>query len=181
MIKRIYLWLMVVGVVMICGSASGVRADEPSAPLVQRGAVRLQEAGAQLVIDAAIAKAREMKLKVNIAVVDEGGELFRFARMDGARPASVYTAITKATTSALIRAETGPLLAGEEVNVQLSLAVENAAAASGGKFTSLKGGVPIMVDGKVMGAIGIGGAKGEEDKEIARALAEALRKAVEAK
>jgi glc operon protein GlcG len=162
---------------------SSLHAAEPdaAAPWIERGAVRLRAAGAQLAIDAAIAKAEEQKLKVNIAVVDDGGELYRFARMDGARPASVYTAITKATTAALIRAETTPLLSGETVNVQLNLAIENAAAASGGKFTSLKGGVPLVVDGQVIGAIGVGGATGEQDQEIARAAAEAFIKAVMSK
>ena len=105
--------------------------------------------------------------------------MYRFARMDGARPASVYTAITKATTAALIRAETTPQLSGETVNTHLNLAIENAAAVSGGKFTSLKGGVPLVVDGEVIGAIGIGGATGEQDQEIGRAAAEAFREAVE--
>jgi glc operon protein GlcG len=158
----------------------GLLADD-ARPLVQRGAIRLQAAGAQVAIDAAIAKAEAMQLKVNIAVVDEGGELYRFARMDGARPASVFTAITKANTSALIRAETGPLMADGAVNTHLNLAVENAAHASGGKFTSLKGGVPLVVDGQIVGAIGVGGATGEQDQEIARAAAEALRVAATSK
>jgi glc operon protein GlcG len=48
-----------------------------------------------------------LKLKVNIAVVDDGGHLLSFARKDGARPASGYTAITKAVTAATFRQETG--------------------------------------------------------------------------
>ena len=50
-----------------------------------------------------------MKLKVNIAAVDDGGHLVAFERMDGARPASLYTAITKATSAATFRQATGPL------------------------------------------------------------------------
>ena len=60
------------------------------------------------VIAAAEAKAEAMGLKMNIAVVDDGGHLLAFARMDGARPASGYTAITKATTAATFREPTGP-------------------------------------------------------------------------
>ena len=53
-----------------------------------------------------------LKLKVNIAVVDDGGHLIAFERMDGARPASGYTAITKATSAATFRQSSGPLPAG---------------------------------------------------------------------
>src|SRR5438270_1670037 len=72
-------------------------ADEP--PLVTRNRVALNLAGAEKVIAAAKEKAVALKLKVNVAVVDDGGHLLAFARMDDARPASVATAITKATAA----------------------------------------------------------------------------------
>lgn len=149
-------------------------ADDAAAPLVQRDTVRLKEAGALLIVNAAIAKAKEMQLNVCVAVVDEGGQLNRFARMDGARPISVFTSQTKAASAVTFRAETGPVMAGETINLHLSLAVEHAALVGGGKFTSLKGGVPLIVDGQVIGAIGVGGATGEQDQEIARAGAKAI-------
>ena len=65
----------------------------------------LNLAGAEAVVTAAKKKAEGMKLKVNVAVVDDGGHLLAFARMDGARPASGYTAITKAVTAATFRFE----------------------------------------------------------------------------
>ena len=121
-----------------------------------------------------------MQLKMNIAIVDDGGHLLAFARMDGARPASGYTAMTKAVTAATFRAETGPRPAKGEPDVLLSLSLQNAAAASGGKLTTLKGGVPIVIDGQVIGAVGVGGGTGEQDAEVARAgiqaLIEALKK-----
>jgi glc operon protein GlcG len=122
-----------------------------------------------------------MQLKVNIAIVDDGGHMLAFVRMDGARPASGYTAMTKATAAATMRTATGPLPpGGETVNVQLSLALEHAAQASGGKMTTLFGGVPVEVDGQIIGAVGVGGATGQQDAEIARAgiaaLVEALKK-----
>lgn len=155
------------------------QADEPQ--LITRGHARLTLSGAQAMIVAAQAKAEAMKLKVNIAVVDDGGHMLAFARMDGARPASGYTALTKATATATMRTATGPLPAGAEtVNTHLSLALEHAATASGGKMTTLYGGVPVEVDGQVIGAVGVGGAKGEQDAEIAKAgiaaLLEALKK-----
>ena len=73
-------------------------ADDPQ--LVTRGHAKVTLSGAQAIIAAAKTKAEAMKLKVNIAVVDDGGHLLAFARMDGARPASSYTAMTKATAAA---------------------------------------------------------------------------------
>ena len=144
-----------------------------------RNQVRLNLAGAELALKAAKEKAAEMKLAVNIAVVDDGGHLLAFARLDGARPASLYTAITKATSAATLRAATAPVPPGvEHPDPLLNLSVQNAAAVSGGKFTTLFGGVPIVVDGQVIGALGVGGARGEQDAEIAKAGAEALAKAV---
>lgn len=119
-----------------------------------------------------------MGVKVNIAVVDDGGHLLTFARMEGARPASIYTSITKATAAATKRGATGPLPNADAMDTHLSLAVERAAEVSGGKFTTLKGGVPIVIEGQVIGAIGVGGAKGEEDAEVASAGVEALAKLI---
>jgi glc operon protein GlcG len=154
--------------------------DEPDV-LLTRNHAKLHLAGAQKVIQGALAKAKEMKLTVNVAVVDEGGHLLSFARMDGARPASVYTALTKATAAATYRQATGPSTsAAGQPDILLSLSLQNAAAASGGKMTSLKGGVPILVDGQVVGAVGVGGGTGEQDAEVAKAgiarLEEALSK-----
>ena len=102
-----------------------------------------------------------MNLKVNIAVVDDGGHLLAFDRMDGARPASGYTAITKAITAATFRAETGPLPKGTTApDPLLNLSLQNAAAASGGKLTTLLGGIPVVVDGQVIGGVGVGGGTG---------------------
>ena len=119
-------------------------------------------------IAAAQAKAQSIKLKVNIAVVDDGGHLIAFERMDGARPASGYTAITKATSAATFRQASGPLPAGAtSPDPLLNLSLQNAAAASGGKITTLYGGVPVVVDGQVIGAVGVGGGTGEQDAQIA--------------
>lgn len=146
-------------------------ADEP----VKRDGVVLQLSGAETIIAAARKKATKMGLKVNIAVVDPGGHLLSFARMDGARPVSNYTSMSKAATAALKLGDTGPLPPGaEEPDTHLNLAIENAAAMSGGKFTTLQGGIAIIIDGQVVGGIGVGGAKGEEDAEIARAGLAAL-------
>src|SRR5581483_12039524 len=83
--------------------------DEASSskPLVTSERLQLNLAGAEKILEAAKRKAEAMGLKVNIAIVDDGGHLLAFARMDGARPASGYTAQTKAVSAATFRQETG--------------------------------------------------------------------------
>lgn len=116
-----------------------------------------------------------MHLNMNIAVVDDGGHLLAFERMDGARPASAYTALTKATSAATMRQPTGPLPSGTaEPDPLLNLSLQNAAQSSGGKITTLHGGVPVTVDGQVIGAVGVGGGTGEQDAQVARAGVQAL-------
>lgn len=151
-------------------------ADDQPAPalLVTKGRVQLNLAGADVILAAAKVQATAMGLKMNLAVVDDGGHLLAFARMDGARPASAHTALTKATTAATFRQETGPLPLKGEPDVLLNLSLQNAAQASGGKITTLKGGVPIIVDGQVIGAVGVGGGSGEQDAEVAKAGIQAL-------
>lgn len=154
-------------------AASGSVADD----LVRRDAVQLNLAGAQTIVDAAKAKADAMGLKVNIAVVDSGGHLLAFARMDGARPASIYTARSKAVTAALKLGDTGPTVRGDAPpDARLNLAIENAAAMSGGTFTTLNGGTAVVVNGQVIAGIGVGGATGAQDSEIGRAGLDALLK-----
>jgi glc operon protein GlcG len=162
--------VMFVSVPALCSVAQ----DVPAGPLVTKAKTELNLSGAELIVAAAKAKAAAMGWKMNLAVVDDGGHLLAFARMDGARPASVATAITKATTAATFRQETGPLPAKGDPDLLLNLSLQNAAAASGGKITTLKGGVPIIVDGQVIGAIGVGGGSGEQDAEVAKAGIQAL-------
>jgi glc operon protein GlcG len=153
------------------GSSAG------SSPLVVRQQVRLTLAGARKAIDGAEAKAAKEGWKMNIAAVDDGGHLLAFARMDGARPASVATATTKAITAATFRQASGPL-GGANPDVLLNLSLQNA---SGGKITTLSGGVPIVVDGQVIGALGVGGGTGEQDAEVARAGVAAFLEGLQAR
>jgi glc operon protein GlcG len=152
-----------------------LQAGDASSPLVVRRQVNLTLAGARVVLAAAERKADELKVKVNIWVVDDGGHPLTFARMDGARPASAYTSNTKAFTAATLRQPTGPLPAGATpIDVHLNLSLQNAAVAGGGRLTTLLGGVPIIVDGQVIGAIGVGGATGEQDATVAKAAVAAF-------
>lgn len=149
-------------------------AGSEAAPLVTRSRVQLNLAGAELILAAAKKKAAASGWKMNVTVVDDGGHLIAFARMDGARPASVSTALTKAVSAATFRQETGPLPPKGEPDLLLSLSLQNAASASGGKVTSLKGGIPVVVDGQVVGGVGVAGGNGEQDAEVARAGVQAL-------
>ena len=102
--------------VLIPGAQPG-RAGEDrrggASPLVAPGRVELTLSGASTIILHARRQAESMGLKVNITVVDDGGHPIAFARMDGARPASIYTSMTKAIAAATLRQPTGPVPPGD--------------------------------------------------------------------
>lgn len=125
----------------------------------------LTYAGAQKLIEAAIAKATEMKVPECICVVDSGGHLLAFARMDGAFYMSYDTALMKARTAACYGEPTGNILAG--VDIKLAIATQ-------GARINLPGGLPVIVNGRVIGAIGIGSGSGEEDRQVAVAALRAI-------
>jgi len=116
--------------------------------------------GAMKLLEAAMAKARDMKVPECIAVVDAGGHLLAFARMDGAFALSIDTALVKAMTAASYGIPTGDIAAG--VDIKLAIATQ-------GKRVNLPGGLPVIVDGHVIGAIGVGSGTGEQDREVAAA------------
>jgi glc operon protein GlcG len=155
-------------------AVAGDETPSISQPLVSRGRIQLNLAGAETIVAGAKQKALALKVRVNIAVVDDGGQLLAFARMDGARPASAATAQTKAVSAATFRQETGPLPTKGGPDPLLNLSLQNAATASGGKITALKGGVPIVVEGQVVGGVGIAGGSGEQDAEVAKAAYHSL-------
>jgi glc operon protein GlcG len=111
---------------------------------------------------------------MNIAVVDDGAHLLVFERMDAAKPSSIAIALVKAQAAAMRRAETGPAMAGDHVNVPLALGL---ATASPSEQTPIRGGVPLIVGGEVIGAIGVSAGSEEQDLDVARAGAAALEKA----
>ena len=128
-------------------------------------ALKLTIDGAMKLVQAGMAKAREMKVPECIAVVDAGGHLLAFARMDGAFALSFDTALRKAQTAASYGDPTGDLPAG--IDIKLAVATE-------GKRINLPGGLPVIVDGHLIGGIGVGSGTGEEDKEVAKAALAAL-------
>lgn len=142
--------------------------------LVTRNTPRLTLEGARAVAVAAEKRAVEIGVPMDIAVVDDGGHLLAFARMDGAKLSSVKIAIAKARSSALRRQPSGPSRTAEQVNTVLSLGLS---IGSQGEQIPLRGGVPLTIDGVCVGAIGISNGSEDQDVDVAMAGAKALEKA----
>lgn len=135
--------------------------------------LKLTEEGAMAILEAAREKARSMKLQVSIAVMDEGGHLLAFARGDGARLHTVPIAMAKARSAALTRNPTGKKSpSGRDMDDHQAIAIT--LAAGPGSLVTFPGGVPITVNGQCVGAVGVSGARSEEDREIAEAGIAAL-------
>ncbi len=124
---------------------------------------------ARKVLAAAEAEAARQKWPVAIAVVDGSGHLVAFARLDNTQFGSVGVALDKAKSAALFRRPTKVFedaLAGGGAGLRV-LAVAGA--------VPVEGGVPLVLDGKVVGAVGVSGVKANEDGQVAQAGADALR------
>jgi uncharacterized protein GlcG (DUF336 family) len=136
-----------------------------SADLANKHALTLK--GAKTIAAAAEAEATTHKLNVVIAIVDDGGHLIYLQRLDNAPTGSLNVAIGKARTSAAFRAPT---------SVFDKMASTRPALTSIPDAVFLEGGVPIVVDGQVVGAVGVSGASSQEDAQIAEAGINALLK-----
>lgn len=134
--------------------------------LIARNQVKLTIEGARAVLESARRKAEEMRVPMNIAVVDDGGHLLAFERMDGAKPSSIVIAMVKAQAAAMRRAATGPAKSPEGVNLPVALGL---AIASPAAQTPVRGGFPLIVDSQVIGAIGVSAGSEDQDSEVARA------------
>jgi uncharacterized protein GlcG (DUF336 family) len=130
---------------------------------VVREQVGLTLAGGQAVVAAAVAKAREIGVDECIAVVDRGGALVAFARMDDGRIGSIAIALTKAVSAATRRRPTSEESAGDvPMGIRLAVASNNA-------VTNIGGGLPILVDGQVIGGVGVSSGSVDEDVIVAKA------------
>lgn len=116
---------------------------------------------------AAEAEAAKNGWAVTLAIVDDGGHLLWLQRLDGAAPISAEIAPAKARTAALGRRESKVY---EDMINQGRVSFLSAPALHG----MLEGGVPIVVEGQVIGAVGVSGVKSTEDAQIARAGIAAL-------
>ncbi|MBI3213975.1 MAG: heme-binding protein [Mycobacterium sp.] len=124
---------------------------------------------AQSVIEAAVAKADAIGQPMNIAVVDDGGHLVAFARMDGAIKASIDISIRKARTSILMNLPTSALMDLVQPGAEL-FGLEH----TSGGLVVFGGGVLLTVDDVVIGAIGVSAGSVEQDVSVAEAGRAAL-------
>ncbi|MBB5503889.1 heme-binding protein [Paraburkholderia atlantica] len=118
------------------------------------------------IVDAARAEAEKNKWPVAIVVADDGGHPLAVLRLDGAAPSTSYIATEKARTAALGRRETKVY----EDMINNGRTAFLSAPLQG----TLEGGVPVIVDGHVVGAVGVSGVKSEQDAQIAKAGIQAL-------
>lgn len=141
-----------------------VSADHAAAQLADTKALTL--AAAEKMMAAAKAEAAKNNWKMVIVIVDEGGHLVHLSRIDDTQYGSIDVAIGKAQTSASFK--------------RPSKALED--AVSGGRtallgirgMTPLQGGLPVVVDGRVIGAVGVSGGTSQQDEQVAKAGVDAL-------
>lgn len=122
--------------------------------------------GARKIAAAAEAAAKKQGVGVVIAVVDDGGHLLVLERLDNTQVASVEVGIGKARTAAIFRRPTKEFEEGIAKGRTASLVIPGA--------TPLQGGIPIVLDGKVIGAVGVSGDTPAQDEAIAKAGAAAV-------
>ena len=143
-------------------------AKSPGADVTTHHALTMD--GAKKVAEAAASYAKANGAAGNIAVVDEGGHLLYFMRLDGSFAAGANVSIGKARTSATFKKPTKEF---EDIINQGRFTMTALP-----DFTPLQGGVPIVHEGQVVGAIGVSGAKSaQQDEDVAKAGAAAIAEA----
>jgi uncharacterized protein GlcG (DUF336 family) len=161
---------VVLALVVVVAGYRAVPTAAQDAALTPLAAQDITLKQAQLVLDAAIAAADEQGTKMDIAVVDAGGNLKAFARMDGAWLGSIDIAVTKARTARYFDMPTEAIGALSQPGGPLyGIEVSN------GGLITFPGGLPLTaLDGTVVGAIGVSGSTVEDDRAVAEAGAAAL-------
>jgi uncharacterized protein GlcG (DUF336 family) len=141
-----------------------------------KASLKLELEEAKLMIEAAKKKSEEINVLETIAIVDDGGNLIALERMNGARITGPEISIAKAYTASGHKRSThlfnkepnGPALPGNEAfGIQQMIP---------GKFAVFVGGFPIVVNGEVVGGIGVSGGNGEQDTAVGTAALKALQK-----
>jgi glc operon protein GlcG len=125
-------------------------------------ALTLEEANR--VMRGALDKAKQLNIRISVAVCDGGGRLMAFQRMDNARWASVYGSQGKAIASAAFGRPSGALTERADHPTFRGIT-----AHEGAHMIMGQGAVPILRDGAVLGACGVGGGTGQEDEDCAQA------------
>jgi glc operon protein GlcG len=122
-------------------------------------------ADCERIMAAALAEAKRNEWVVAVAIVDDGGHLLHFTRMDGATPANAAIAVEKGRTAAMTRRTSG--------NWQERIKARPEMLKMPGVLP-VQGGVPILVDGACLGGVGVSGVQSHEDERIANAGIAAL-------
>jgi glc operon protein GlcG len=158
--------ILVLSLLLSCGAASALAQASSPPPY----GAPVSHADSKRIMAAAMAEAVKNKWNVAIAIVDSGGHLVLFERMDNVQFGSVGVAQGKAQTSAAFRRATkafqDTVAAGGEGLRTLAMT----------GVTPLEGGVPLLLDGKIIGAIGVSGVTSAQDAQIATAGAGVLLK-----
>lgn len=127
----------------------------------------LTQADCEKLMAAALAEAKRNQWVVAIAILDDGGHLLHFARMDGATPANAAIAVEKGRTAAMSRRTSGSWQ--ERIKTRPEMLKMPG-------ILPVQGGVPILVDGSCVGGVGVSGVQSHEDEQIAKAGIDALLK-----
>jgi uncharacterized protein GlcG (DUF336 family) len=115
---------------------------------------------AQAAVAAAVNESKKRGWKMNVALVDSGGNLVAFARMDGAQIASVAISEHKARTAATFRRETKVFEAGIQGGNNYLITLDGVIGS--------RGGIPLVQEGKLIGAIGCSGGTGSQDEVVCK-------------
>ena len=122
---------------------------------------------AEAAINAAVAESKKRGWKLNVAVVDSGGNLVAFARMDGAQLASIAISEHKARAAATFRRETKAFEAGIQAGNNYLITLDGVIGS--------RGGIPLVEGGKLIGAIGCSGGAGSQDEVSCKAGAAMIK------
>ena len=161
MLMKAVMPVMAAAMLLFCSAAQ--------AQVPQYGA-NVNHEQARKIVAAAVADSKRQNLPMAIAVVDTAGQLVAFERMDNTQTASVLVAQDKAMAAAMYRRPTKVFqdgLAAGGVGLRI-LTLRGA--------TAVEGGLPIVVDGKILGAVGVSGGSSEQDGVVAKAGLDGLTK-----
>src|SRR5580658_10125300 len=167
---------MVLGAALLAGAGAWARQAPPSAldaipdkmPFSEPYGAPISAQRAQSLIQAAAAEAAKRGWAMNIAVVDSGANLDAFLRMDGAQLASISIAQHKARTAAKFRRPTKAFeKAVQESDYKYILTLDDIIAS--------RGGIPLIEDGKIIGAVGCSGGTGSQDEAVCGAAAAMIK------
>ena len=135
---------------------------------------KLTLSDARIILNGSEAKAREIGVDMDIAIVDDGGHLIAFVRMDRARLTSIDVSINKAFTAACARRATHEYAAiagagGPAFGIHTS---------NQGRFMIVGGGLPVFIHGMIAGGVGCSSGTAEQDREVAQAGIDRFMEAV---